>query len=336
MSTTLRVATLETALTINDDGLVTGLAKAKKATDDLDGTTAGVAVQADPAAALRDIARIADKAEQLDRARPRVDVEADAARALRDLERLADEAKDLDRTRTDMEILADTEDAHRRLTEAADELKALDGDKATVTVDVDQVGAEKGLGRAGELTGEFRDEAMQNFSEVTSSFAGDMQSIGDLAQGTLGGLASGIGGPLGIALGAAAVGVGVLINKLSTAAEEAEALVTETAELANQIVEAGGALEAADYASRFREWSAEIADSANWLSGSSGCRRSRRPTWTSCPRVRARRACPSRSSSTRCRRVTSTSSVTCWAGTRTLPVTLTLRSPRRPRRCPST
>ena len=265
MSTTLRVATLETALTVNDEGLVTGLTKAKQATDAVDGTKAAVDVTADPAAAVADLAKVADKADKLDGTKSRVELVADAAQALSDLQKLADEAKDLDRTRTDVEILADTKDAKARLDEAAAQIKKIDGETATVTVDVDETGAEKGFGRAGENVAEFKSEALQNFSEVTSSFSGDMQSIGDLAQGTLGGLASSISGPLGIALGAAAVGVGALVKHFSDAAAAAEQVVTDTADLANQIVDAGGALDKADYAGKFRDWAAQIANSANWF-----------------------------------------------------------------------
>lgn len=97
----------------------------------------------------------------------------------------------------------------------------------------------RGMDRAGETTEEFKDEALQNFSEVTSSFTGDMESAVDLVQGTLGGLASGIGGPLGLALGIAAAGVGLITNGLIEAEERAEELRERAREFAAEAVEAG-------------------------------------------------------------------------------------------------
>lgn len=104
-----------------------------------------------------------------------------------------------------------------------------------------KVGSEsrEGMGEAGKYTGEFRDEAMQNFSEVTSSFSGDMASAVDGIQGTLGGLASGIGGPLGIALGGAAIGVGAIAQGFIQAKEKAEELREKTAEIAAEAVREG-------------------------------------------------------------------------------------------------
>lgn len=84
---------------------------------------------------------------------------------------------------------------------------------------------------AGGATGEFKDEALSNFSEVTSSFTGDMQSITDLAQGTFGGLAS-IGGPASLAFGAVAVAVGLIGSALTAAGEESEEFKEKIAGLA--------------------------------------------------------------------------------------------------------
>lgn len=69
----------------------------------------------------------------------------------------------------------------------------------------DEVG--KGARDANESVEEFRDEARSNFSEVASSFTGDMTSAADLVQGTLGGLAGSLPGPVGIITGLLA-GVG--------------------------------------------------------------------------------------------------------------------------------
>lgn len=73
----------------------------------------------------------------------------------------------------------------------------------------------------------FKDEAIQNFSEVASSFDGDISSMADGVQGLTGGLASsltpGIGIPVAI-LGAAA---GAFLNAWVTAAEESKQRVDE-------------------------------------------------------------------------------------------------------------
>lgn len=67
---------------------------------------------------------------------------------------------------------------------------------------------EDGTHKASEATGEFKDEARANFSEVASSFSGDMTSATDLVQGTLGGLAGSLTGPLGLAFGGLAIAAG--------------------------------------------------------------------------------------------------------------------------------
>lgn len=84
---------------------------------------------------------------------------------------------------------------------------------------------------AGGATGEFRDEALSNFSEVTSSFTGDMQSITDLAQGTFGGLAS-LGGPASLVFGGLAVAVGLVGQAFATSGEESDEFKEKIADLA--------------------------------------------------------------------------------------------------------
>lgn len=85
---------------------------------------------------------------------------------------------------------------------------------------------------AGGATGEFKEEALANFSEVTSSFTGDMQSITDLAQGTFGGLAS-MGGPASLAFGGIAVAVGLIGSALSQSGEDADEFEQKIQDLAN-------------------------------------------------------------------------------------------------------
>jgi hypothetical protein len=84
---------------------------------------------------------------------------------------------------------------------------------------------------AGRSTGEFKEEALANFSEVTSSFQGNMSSITDLAQGTFGGLAA-IGGPASLAFGAIAVAVGLVGQALFQSGEESDEFKEKIQELA--------------------------------------------------------------------------------------------------------
>lgn len=83
--------------------------------------------------------------------------------------------------------------------------------------------AKRETGRAAETTEEFRDEARSNFSEVTSSFQGDMTSAVDLVQGTLGGLAGSIPGGVGLAMGGLAVVAGTFAALWQEAAEATKA-----------------------------------------------------------------------------------------------------------------
>jgi hypothetical protein len=82
----------------------------------------------------------------------------------------------------------------------------------------------KSTTEAATATSDFKDEAKQNFGEVASSFSGDMASATDLVQGTLGGLAASLGGPLGLALGAASIALGAVIASAQKDAEKAEEL----------------------------------------------------------------------------------------------------------------
>lgn len=84
---------------------------------------------------------------------------------------------------------------------------------------------------AGGATGEFKDEALANFSEVTSSFTGDMQSVTDLAQGTFGGLAS-LGGPASLVFGGLAVAVGLVGSAFASSAEDSDEFKEKIEELA--------------------------------------------------------------------------------------------------------
>lgn len=99
--------------------------------------------------------------------------------------------------------------------------------------------AQHGFKQAGEYSGEFKDEALSNFSEVTSSFDGSMTSVVDLAQGTFGGLAS-LGGPVGLALGGLAALIGGVFAGLATSADEnAKAAEQSIQDMYADMVESG-------------------------------------------------------------------------------------------------
>jgi hypothetical protein len=92
-------------------------------------------------------------------------------------------------------------------------LRELSRAAKTESAKVDRSLTHGGFDKAKHASGEFKDEALSNFSEVTSSFDGSMSSIGDLAQGTLGGLAASLPG-IGVAAGIAALGVGLITTEL--------------------------------------------------------------------------------------------------------------------------
>lgn len=119
--------------------------------------------------------------------------------------------------------------------------------------DIDKAGRD-GFHKAGEASGEFKDEAISNLSEITSSFSGDFSDIGELAQGTFGGLA-GLGGGLGAvgAAGAAAIGV------VTAAFEDAKAATDEARESAYEYgITVGAAGKYADVAARINDLTGSV------------------------------------------------------------------------------
>ena len=99
--------------------------------------------------------------------------------------------------------------------------------------------AQDGMDGASEASSEFKDELKSNFSEITSSFDGSMNSIQDLAQGTLGGLASTDIPGIGIAAGIAAAGIGLIGSAFQSAEEERQLLEERASDLAQAYIEAG-------------------------------------------------------------------------------------------------
>jgi phage-related protein len=153
----------------------------------------------------------------------------EAARALDDLG--GDGARDVGKL----------EDA---IKDAQDQTKKLDRS-------VEQVGdgTRKSFGKASDNVGEFKDEAKQNFSEITSSFDGSMESISELAQGTLGGLASSLPG-IGAAAGIAALGIGAITEELTNTAERSKEIKEG---IIQDFVEIGDALDKEAVDARVRD-----------------------------------------------------------------------------------
>lgn len=107
--------------------------------------------------------------------------------------------------------------------------------------------AKSGFHDAGNYSSEFKDEALANFSEVTSSFDGSMTSVVDLAQGTFGGLAS-LGGPVGLALGGLAALVGGVFAGMATSADEnSQKAAKSIQDMYDDMVESGQAFVSQDF-----------------------------------------------------------------------------------------
>lgn len=92
-----------------------------------------------------------------------------------------------------------------------------------------------GMDGAVDTVGEFRDEATSNFSEVASSFTGDMDSAIDLVQGTLGGLAGSIPG-VGLALGTLGAVAGTVYAQWSENTEKTKQAVSD---MVDDMIESG-------------------------------------------------------------------------------------------------
>lgn len=155
------------------------------------------------------------------------------------LEDLGTESKD---TGNDLE--KSMRDAQRRTEDAKDEIRELRDEVNKAGRGAKDFGndGKKAFGVAEEAAGEFKDEALSNFSEVASSFDGSMSSIQDLAQGTLGGLAStGLPG-VGIAAGIAAAGIGLIGAGLEKAEERRLILEERANDLAQAYMDAGSTI----------------------------------------------------------------------------------------------
>lgn len=132
-------------------------------------------------------------------------------------------------------------DGAKDLDKLSDKLQAVarDGKKADSALDNVGTTGKKGFAKAGEATSEFKQEALSNLSEVTSSFDGSMTSIQDLVQGTLGGLAGSIPG-IGLLAAGAAVGVGLIGSAFEGNTAKTEANKQAQADWADAFIQSNG------------------------------------------------------------------------------------------------
>jgi hypothetical protein len=131
--------------------------------------------------------------------------------------------------------------------------KELAREAGTTEKKIEQVG-KGGFGGAGKASSEFKDEALANLSEVSSSFDGSIESIGDLAQGTLGGITAAIPG-IGLAAAGAAAAVGVITDAF-VKAEEATVEARDSAY--EYALTLGAAGDLADISGRFNELTGSV------------------------------------------------------------------------------
>lgn len=174
---------------------------------------------------------------------------SDVADTLDDLTR--DTARNADKAGDALEdgIKDGAKDAERAVERLEDSFKDL-SDKARRESD-DAGKSLKGVGsKSAEVGGELR----QNIGETFSSFRGDVEDFGQIAQDTLGGLAGAgaLGGIAGAAVTAAgAAGVGALIGAFEQAEEKRKELEERADDLASAYIDAGSTvLDAMSVASR--------------------------------------------------------------------------------------
>nr|WP_315266026.1 hypothetical protein [Microbacterium lemovicicum] len=161
-----------------------------------------------------------------------IDPVEDAEGALKKLSKAdsGDIAKDMDKAQDA------TKDLSRELDDARDDLKKL-GYAAKDAGD----DSRKGMDRAKEGVGEFKDEANSTAREAAASFSGSADDIGDAFQEVAANAFAGFG-PAGALAGlAAAAGIGVVTAELQRQQEEADKLNERMTEAYQSAAEAGQA-----------------------------------------------------------------------------------------------
>lgn len=172
------------------------------------------------------------------------DIGANERAAVRSVQNLTEALEETDDALTDLANAKGTDKLERSFKDLAKE-----ADKAERAVEKVGDGADKGMKRASGATSEFKSEALSNFSEVTSSFDGSMESIGELAQGTLGGVAANIPG-IGLAAGAVAIGIGAITDRYQKLAERSKEV---TDGIIADFLDVGDALDAEAVRGRVRD-----------------------------------------------------------------------------------
>jgi hypothetical protein len=81
---------------------------------------------------------------------------------------------------------------------------------------------DEGFGKASESVEEFKSEAISNFSEVASSFSGDITQMAEGVQGLTGGLASALTPGIGIPIAVIGAAAGAFLASWQQAAEDSE------------------------------------------------------------------------------------------------------------------
>lgn len=205
-----------------------------------------ITIDADTSRVERGTSKVADGFQDVERALDKV---SDSAKDTgKDLERgLGDGAKDAAR-----DAERGLKDVERSLEGVSDQGKQVDrdltealrsgGDEARKTGrDVEQ-----SFDKAGRATAEFKDEARQNLSETVSSFRGDMEDIPQIAQDVLGGVSANLGALGGAITVGLAAAIGITIAQMQKLAEENTEVKQSIADLAREMYDAGGQLDAAD------------------------------------------------------------------------------------------
>jgi hypothetical protein len=164
----------------------------------------------------------------------KLDILANTRQFVQEMKRSGASVEDVSDSLDDM-----AKDGNRSVEKLEKSFKDMSKEAQKADKQVESIG-KGGFVSASEASGEFKQEALQNFSEVTSSFDGSMSSIQDLAQGTLGGLAaSGLPG-IGLAAGAAAGAIGLIGAAFAGNDEAAQLSIEKVNEWADKYIEAKG------------------------------------------------------------------------------------------------
>lgn len=170
---------------------------------------------------------------------------------IKPLEKAEDAFKDLERAASDAG--SDGAKDVNKLEDALDDARKQSEKTERGLKDLGDSG-QRGFKHAKDAGAEFKNETLANISEVASSFDGSMESIGDVAQGTLGGVTQALGPALGGAAAIAAAGVGVITDAFSKAGEAADNARDSAFRFAYDVQ---GALEKAGYSERIAEWTGD-------------------------------------------------------------------------------